>query len=54
MVEQYLDPSSSSVSNGTSGVSGSVSGDVLPEDRFASESTEGPDWVKFDKPILYF
>lgn len=25
----------------------------LPEDRYAAETVEGEEWVKFDKSILY-
>jgi hypothetical protein len=54
MIKEYIDPPVETP-NGTSDLPnpGSVSGD-LPEDRFASESTEGSDWVKFGEPILYF
>ena len=54
MIKEYIDPPVE-ILNGTLDLSdaGSASGD-LPEDRFVSESTEGSDWVKFDRPILYF
>lgn len=54
MIKEYLDPSAETSDDQSNSLNSDSTSDSLPEDRFASESTDGSDWVRFDKPILYF
>ena len=47
-VEKASHPTDASLTNGDA-----TTITALPEDRYASETTEGGEWIKFDKQILY-